>query len=189
MFRHLLLICSALLLTACATTGEKITDYTDRSLVYGWLHLDDVDANHVSNVTIRQARPATEYRYRNASIKKLKGGYLYYSWALPVGAHKTHTVSGYSCVLFLCGDTQYRYSFLDTDDEVSSVLIKKPGVYALGAYQLKDVDNGFFEASTFDIVAAPNAPGKREMLELILQDKSVDPVISDRVKRELARLK
>lgn len=187
MLRRFLLICSVLLLTACAST-ERITDFTDRSVAYGWLDIKDVDANRIHAVDIYQFRPHTERPYYSSSIKKFKDGFLYYSWSLPVGAHKTIAAHGQACLGIFCSNTQYKYSFGKQGDEVGAVVIKTPGVYSLGAYKLKNIKTGFFEAGKFDVVAATNAPSKREMLEEILKDEDMDPVTTDRIKRELARL-
>lgn len=187
MLRRLLLICSVLLLTACAS-GERITDFTDRSLVYGWLDIKEVDANRIHAVDIYQFRPQTDKPYYNAAVRKLKDGFLYYNWGLPVGAHKTIAAHGQACLGIFCSNTQYKYSFGKQGDEVAAVVIKSPGVYSLGAYKLKTMKTGFFEAGKFDVIAATQAPSKREMLEEILKDEDMDPVIADRIKRELARL-
>ena len=193
--RFMLLIAVTLLLTGCA--GTKVTDFTDRSLVYGWLDIKEVNPNRLNDVSIRQFKPKIEEPYYHAGIMKLKDGFLYYSWILPNGAHKTVSVQGRYCLAgrFFCSDTIYTYSFGKQDDEVGAVIIKNPGVYHLGSYKLKDVKVGFFEGfykpATFEVLPATNAPSKREMLEEILKDggSSVPPLIADRIKAELAKIR
>ena len=48
MRRRMLLLVSAALLAACGTT-TRITDFTDRSVGYGWLNIKDVEANRLTD--------------------------------------------------------------------------------------------------------------------------------------------
>ena len=81
------------LLAGCATTTQ-VTDFTDRSVGYGWLNIKDVEANRLHDVSIYQFRPHTTEPYYPAALKEFKGGYLYWTMALPNGAHKTISASG-----------------------------------------------------------------------------------------------
>ena len=187
MMKRLMVLCSVLLLSACAT-GTRITDFNDRSLGYGWLDIKDVDANRLHAVDIYQFRPQTSEPYYPATIKAFKNGFLYYSIVLPNGSHKTISAAGQQCLGIICGNTFYKYSFGKQGDDVGAVIIKSPGVYSLGSYKLKEVKTGFFEQDKFDAVPASNAPSKREMLEEILKDVSDVPVVAERIKRELGKL-
>lgn len=176
----------AVLLGACAT-GTEITDFSDRSVGYGWLNIKEVDANTLHSVVIQQYRPQTAEPYYPSAVKEFKNGFLYYTIALPAGAHKTQSASGQRCLGFLCGNTIYRYSFGKQGSDVGSVVIKTPGVYHLGSYKLLDVKTGFFEPGKFDVVPATDAPSRREMLEEILREVQDTPVMADRIRRELAQ--
>jgi hypothetical protein len=188
MMKRLMVICSVLLLSACAT-GTRITEFNDRSVGYGWLDIKDVDANRLHAVNIYQFRPQTSEPYFPTTLRAFKNGYLYYSYVLPNGSHKTISAVGQQCLGIICGNTIYEYSFGKQGDDVGAVIIKSPGVYSLGSYKLKEVKTGFFEQGKFDAVSADNAPSKREMLEEILKDMADVPVIAERIKRELANLK
>ena len=188
MLRRLALVLSVVLLAGCAS-GTRITDFSDRSVGYGWLNIKDVDANRLHDVTVYQFRPHTTEPYYPTAVKEFKGGYLYWTMALPNGAHKTLSASGQRCLGFLCSNTSYKYSFGKQGDDVGAVTIKQPGVYHLGSYNLKDVKTGFFEAGKFEAVPATNAPSRREMLEEILKDAQDEPVIAERIKRELALMR
>lgn len=183
----LALTLAAAVLAGCAT-GTTITDFSDRSVGYGWLNIKDVDANRLHAVSIYQFRPQTAEPYYPAAVKEFKGGYLYYTMALPVGSHKTESAMGQQCLGFLCSNTTYKYSFGKQGDEVGAVVIKSPGVYHLGSYNLKDVKTGFFEAGKFAVVPATNAPSRRELLEEILKEAD-EPVIAERIRRELAQMR
>lgn len=188
MLKRLVPVLSAVLLSACAS-GTRITDFNDRSVGYGWLNIKDVEANRLHDVSIYQFRPQTAEPYYPTAVKEFKGGYLYWTMALPAGSHKTVSASGQRCLGFLCSNTSYKYSFGKQGDDVGAVVIKSPGVYHLGSYNLKDVPTGFFEGGKFQVQAASNAPSKREMLEEILKDAEDVPVIAERIRRELAALR
>jgi hypothetical protein len=185
MLKRLTLLCSVLLLSACAT---QIKDFNDRSVGYGWLDIRDVEANRFHSVDIYQTRPQTSKRYYPAKVMAFKDGFLYYSMALPNGSHKTVSASGQVCRGFLCSNTLYKYSFGKEGDEVGAVVIKSPGVYLLGSYKLKTVKASIFGRETLEVDPAKGAPSKREMLEEILKDAQDVPVIAERIKRELAKL-
>ncbi len=185
MQRLLMLLLAAAMLAGCGTT-TRITDFTDRSVGYGWLNIKDVEANRLHDVSIYQFRPHTAEPYYPAAVKEFKGGYLYWTMVLPQGAHKTISASGQRCLGFLCSNTSYQYSFGKQGDEVGAVTIRSPGVYYLGSYDLKDVKTGMFEAAKFEAVPATQAPSRREMLEEILKAAQDTPVIAERIRRELA---
>ncbi|TFZ05409.1 hypothetical protein EZ313_01680 [Ramlibacter henchirensis] len=188
MRRRLLLLLAAGVLAGCGTTTQ-VKDFTDRSVGYGWLNIKDVEANRLHDVSIYQFRPHTPEPYYPAALKEFKGGYLYWTMALPQGAHKTISASGQRCLGILCSNTTYRYSFGKQGDDVGAVTIRAPGVYHLGSYDLKDVKTGFFEAGKFEAVPAVKAPSRRELLEEILKDAQDEPVIAERIRRELATLR
>jgi hypothetical protein len=181
------LLC-AVLLASCASS-TRVTDFHDRSLGYGWLNIKEVDANRLYAVDIYQYRPQTAEPYYPAAVKPFKNGFLYYTMALPNGAHKTQSARGQSCLGILCGNTDYRYSFGRQGDEVGAIVIKSPGVYHMGSYQLKSVKTGLFEQGKFEVLPATDAPSRREMLEEILKDAHDVPVMAERIKRELAQLR
>jgi hypothetical protein len=188
MLQRVALLLSVVLLAGCAS-GTRITDFTDRSLGYGWLNIKDVDANTLHSVDIYQFRPQTTEPYYPTAIKEFRSGFLYYTMALPNGAHKTIAASGQRCLGFICGNTTYKYSFGKQGDEVGAVVIKAPGVYHLGSYRLKDVKTGFFEPGKFEVLPASDAPSRRELLEEILKDAQDVPVMAERIRRELAQMR
>lgn len=187
MLKRLTLLCAMLLLASCASV-EQIKDLQDRSLGYGWLDIKEVDGNRLHAVNIFQFRPQTDRPHYPARVLPFKDGFLYFSMVLPNGSLKPVSAAGQTCIGILCGNTIYQYSF-GKQDEVGAVVIKSPGVYWMGAYALKKVKTGFFEQGKFDIEPAKNAPSKREILQEILKDVTDEPVVIERIKRELATMK
>lgn len=181
------LLAAVLLMTGCvAGGGKRITNFTDRSVGYGWLDITEVDANKLNSVEIYQYVPKTDKPYWNVKVKEFMGGWLYYSFAFANGSYGTHSAGGQKC-FGLCGNTVYTYNFGRQSDGLAKARMKKPGVYYFGAYRLEEVKTGFFEQGKFDIIEAHNAPTKKQMLEEILKDAEDKPVVAQRIRAEMKR--
>jgi hypothetical protein len=180
----------ALVLLAACSNIETVKDFEHRSVAYGWVDIKDVEINHLSAIYIQQYRPKTESPYFTTGFRKLKDGYVFWTIALPNGSHKLDTIKGQSCLGIFCSNTFYSYNFGKQGDDVGAVVIQRPGVYHLGSFKMKNEKTGFFEEGKFQVLPAGNAPTKREMLELILNDKETqeEPIVMERIKRELTRL-
>ena len=184
--KFLLPLLAAALLAGCAS-GTRITDFSDRSVGYGWLNIKEVDANRLHAVHIYQFRPQIAEPYYPTAVKEFRNGFLFYTMALPNGSHKTESAAGQRCLGILCSNTTYKYSFGKQGDDVGAVVIRAPGVYHMGSYKLREVKTGML--GRFEVVPAPDAPSRREMLEEILKDAQDVPVIAERIRRELATLR
>lgn len=178
-------LCALVLITSgCVSRGEVITDFSDRSAVYGWLDIKDVDANQLHNVVVYQYLPKTDLPYYNVKVVEFHNGYLYYSFAFPNGSFGLKSATGQQCYV-LCGKTVYNYDFGQQGDDVAKVRIAKPGVYNLGAYKLIEVDTGLFEQSKFEVRKADNAPTTYQMLEAMLPDAADKPEIEALLRAEM----
>lgn len=188
-FKRIAALLALVLLAACSNI-ETVKDFEKRSVAYGWVDIKDVEINHVSGIYIQQYRPKTDSPYYTTGYRKLKDGYVFWTIALPVGSHKLDTIKGQSCLGIFCSNTFYSYNFGKQGDDVGAVVIQQPGVYHLGSFKMKNQKTGFFEEGKFQVLPAANAPSRREMLELILKEKETqeEPIVVERIKRELARL-
>ena len=186
-FKRIALVLAAVLLAACAGTTQ-VTDFSDRSVGYGWVDIHDASPNRISSIFVQQYRPKTSEPYYPMAFEEYKGGILFWSAALAVGSHKLDVLRGEKCIGILCGNTTYAYNFGQQGDEVGAVVVRSPGVYHLGSYKLRDLKTGWFEGGKFEVLPAKNAPSKREMLEEILKHTADNQVMADRIRRELARL-
>lgn len=175
----------AIFVSGCGTPGEKITDFSSRSLGYGWLNIDDVDANRLHSIIVYQYAPKNAKPYFHTAIQKFKGGYLFHSFGLQNGAFGAYSATGQYC-LGLCSNTVYKYTFGKQGADVARVRISQPGVYAFGSYNLKEIDTGFFGAGKFEAVPAENAPTDKEMLREILKKASGIPVMEQRIRAALS---
>jgi len=184
MYRFLTVL-TVLILSGCVGGGgERVTDFTNRSTVYGWVNLDEVDGNHLYNVIVKQYRPKTKSPYYFLGIEEFKGGYLFWTHATTNGAFKLDTARAQSCLGFLCSNTYYEYSFGSQGSDVGAVNIKKPGVYYLGSYELAAMETGWFEQGKFNVVESKKGPSKKEMLTAILED-APDQIVADRIRKAM----
>lgn len=188
LLRLLPIFALGLALSGCSLFHERIDNYDDRSTVYGWIDIKDIPPNHLSSITLYQHRPATDKPYYYMGWRKLKGGYVFWSHIQPNGAFKLDTITGQSCLFFLCGNTIYSYS-LGKQGDYGTAVINKPGVYYMGSYKLSEIKMGWLEPDKFSIDDATDGPTRQEMLELILQKDvpAAFPVVGQRIRRELGK--
>lgn len=188
-FRIAVLLCAVAAFAAgCAAGPTRVTDFTDRSVVFGWIDIGDVDANRLHQVQLYQLAPLTDAPYWNPKFVKFEGGYLYYAFSFPNGTFKLYEVSGQRCITILCGNTSFSYSF-GRQGDTAAVRVESPGVYYIGAVKLEDVKTGFFEAGKFDVQYTNDGPTERQMLEAMLPDASeLDPLVAQRITTRLQQL-
>lgn len=178
-FKYLFL---TLLLSGCVSTGgERVTDFTDRSVIYGWLDINEVDANRLHAVTIFQFLPRTDKPYFNVKVKEFEEGYLYYAFSFQAGSYGLYSAKGQQC-FGLCGNTIYEYDFGKQGDEIAKVRVAEPGVYKLGSYELREVDTGFFEQGQFEVIPTKRGPSDHQMLDAMLTDTQDKPLIAARIR-------
>lgn len=183
------LIGIVLLLSGCASSGVEINDYTDRSVVYGWLDIDDVNGNTIYGSSIKQFSPPTKEPLLFLDTVELDGGYMFYYYGLPNGAFKFNSVSLQTCLGFVCGNSIAVYDFGGQGD-TASIKITEPGAYYLGSFKLANEDTGFFERKKFKVTEAKGGPSKKEMLQIVLENAPNDhPIVAERIKASLAKEK
>jgi hypothetical protein len=189
MFKKFFLLGFIVLASGCASTGEKITDYTDRSLVYAWLDIDGVDGNHMYAAGVKQYKPATDKPYWGMDIDKFEGGFLLYHYGLPKGSYKLDYVKMQSCLGFVCGNTLYTYDF-GAQGDVGTAKINKPGTYYHGSYKMDEEDTGFFEQSKFSVKRTKGGPSQKQMLEHIQKKApSGHPELDERIAQSVRMAK
>ena len=184
----ILLSLATLMVAGCASGPPRVTDFTDRSVVFGWIDIGDVDANRLHAVQLYQLAPQTDAPYWNPKFVKFDGGYLYYAFSFPNGTFKLYELSGQRCITILCGNTNFSYSF-GRQGDTAAVRVESPGVYYVGAIALAEVKTGFFEADKFDVQYTDQGPTERQMLEAMLPDAiDLDPLVAERISARLQQL-
>lgn len=174
-FKRIPLILAGILvmaLTAC--TPAYITDFTDRSVVYGWVSLKGAAGNKITGGSLRNySQPANESIYP-MGYAKLDDGYVVYHSGVAKGPVKINTISAMSC-LVLCGNTVNVYEFGVQGKGVGSAKIGNRGVYYLGSHQLDTGGFKLFGPRNFE-VRPVRGPSRRLMLEKILEEAPEEQV-------------
>jgi hypothetical protein len=180
MLRRLFILVSLALLSGCASFNT-IENYEQRSIVYGWVSLEDVDGNHVSSIMMKQYKPRTDKPYYHMGFEELHGGYLFYHYGLTNGAYKADSIQAQSCIAVICGNTIYQYAFGSQGSD-AAIVIKQVGVYSLGGFELLEEDTGFFEQGKFRVQATNIKPSKAEILDVLMRNSpDGHPIVTQRL--------
>ncbi len=169
-------------LSGCVTNNE-ITDFTNLSVVYGWVDLENAKGNEVVGGSIKGFNlPPDQNRYP-IGYSKLGTGYVIFHVGVQNGPMKVNTIETMNCI-GLCGNVINVFDFGAQGGDILAANIKSQGVYFLGNFALVS-PKGLFAPREFDVVPT-KGPSKRQMLELILEvaAEQQKPLI----RAELARL-
>lgn len=184
------LIVAAFILTSClGVEYEKVTDYSTRSTVYGWVDVGDIRGNRMISIIMRQNRPETKYRYPHMAFRKFAGGYVFAHNALPNGSFQLHTMQLQSCLGILCNNTINEYNFGSQASGFGAVSVNKPSVYFLGNFELNKGKFKLFSPGTFDFKRASRGPSRKQLLGFIIKEMpSAQPVVNQRLRAAYNRL-
>jgi hypothetical protein len=166
-----------------ACTGPQITDFSDRSLVYVWVNVDEARGNRVVGGSFRNLSPGDGGGSYPVGVEKLGDGFLIYHEGIADGPTKLNSVSVMSCI-GICSNTINVYDFGSQGGDVAAANIRTRGVYDLGRYAIVSQRTGLFSPGVFD-VKATSGPSKRQILEFLLP--RVDPQQQRMVQAELNR--
>lgn len=184
MARYLLIVFT-FLLAGCFGGGEKITDFSDRSTVYGWVDVSSVSGNHLYAVTMRKYSPRSDKPYYGMGIKKFQGGYLFWQHGFDRGAYEFDKMSLQSCLAIICSNTINEYQFGPFSDGPGKTVIRAPGVQFVGNFKLtRERRPGFFgRAGEFSVDRVRGGPSRAAMLKEILETgPDGHPVIDQRIR-------
>jgi hypothetical protein len=154
-------------LTAC-TVGQQITDFSDRSVGYVYINLDEASGNKVVGGAFRNLGGDPNNSFFPIGARKFGDGFLLYHIGLPNGPTKLAKVDTMFCI-GLCGNTINSFDFGAQGGDVAAVNIRSRGVYDFGSYQIVSQSGGLFRPGTFD-VRSTRGPSRRQVLEFLLQD-------------------
>lgn len=158
-------------LSSCALVfkengGKKIASFEGRSIVYGWIDMKEAGSN-IDTAVLERLQPIAAEKLYTLGVARYKSGYILYHIGLPEGVYKLSVFSGHDCLFaFVLCDNGTVYD-LPKQGSTGGVVIKKPGVYYMGALQYKDIKTGFWKAAKFDLEEAKDAPSQRELLQVI----------------------
>ncbi len=171
LLRSFFLFLGLTILSACST-GQEITDFSDRSVGYVWVNLDDARGNKVVGGSFRNLQRPANQSFFSAGARKLGDGYLLYHIGLPMGPTKLSTVDSMFCV-GLCGNTINVYDFGAQGGDVAAMNIRSRGVHDFGSYAIISQSNGLFRPGSFE-VRRTRGPSRRQVLEFLLEDAGDD---------------
>ena len=167
LFRSLFLLLGFSVLSACSV-GQQITDFSDRSVGYVWVNLDDARGNKVVGGAFRNLQLPPNQSFFGAGARKFGDGFLLYHIGLPNGPTKLAKVESMFCV-GLCGNTINVYDFGSQGGDVAAVNIRSRGVIDFGSYAITSQSNGLFRPGSFDVTPT-RGPSRRQVLEFLLED-------------------
>lgn len=159
-------------LSSCALVfkdngGKEISSFEGRSIVYGWIDMNEAGSNIDTALLERLQPAAAPEKLFTLGVARYKSGYILYHIGVPEGVYKLSSFSGHDCLFaFVLCDNGTVYD-LPKQGSSGGVVVKKPGVYYMGALKYKDVRTGFWKAAKFSLEETKEAPTQREMLQVI----------------------
>ncbi|WP_375254456.1 hypothetical protein [Yoonia sp.] len=164
LLRSTLLLFGLTLLAACAT--PQITDFSDRSVVYVWVDVEQARGNKVVGGSFRNFAPGDGGGVYPVGVEKLGDGFLVYHEGIAPGPTKLGTVDAMFCI-GLCGNTINVYDFGNQGGDIAATTVRSRGVYDLGSYAIVSQRTGLFSPRVFD-VQRTSGPSKRQILQTLL---------------------
>lgn len=159
-----LLVPAILLSSGCSLfSNTKPVDKDDHTLSVVFGHFDMKDApswGGIDWVSVKQYKP--EVNHYSAGVED---GLF---WHIGVSQGAAIQVEQFGRNTRWYSNATYTYNFGGKGKNDTARVIKKPGVYFLGAYKYKNIDSGsFFKPDSFDMIPA-NAPTEKELLTKLL---------------------
>lgn len=159
MFRRLFAPLAALFLLGACATGTPV-DPADmsRSLVYGYIDIEEAPAPLDWIYIMRYDGSESGYN------PHINDGMFYHLGVVP-GPYQIDSFGGFSFLR----NAHYTFNFGGSGRNGSATRIDGPGAYFLGSHRYVDVDTGWFEEAKFEIEPARNGPSEREILTWVLR--------------------
>ncbi len=173
---------------ASCSTGTKIENIEDFSIVYGWVGYSKAPVNNISYATFRHYNLPEGQNIYSAGIQKMGDGILVFHVGMKPGPVKISTVEGQFCIgIISCGRINV-FDFGSQGGEVGSAIVPSKGISYLGAWDIvKDFELIDIKRQ-FDIQPASQAPSRSQMLRHILTTVQDNPEVASRLQKELNAL-
>jgi hypothetical protein len=159
MRRILTIMCLLLAVAVLAGCGTHLRNPADdtRSLAYGFVDMEDAPTK-LAWATIKQMKPVKDKPYWGAGAD---GSGLFWNEHLEPGSYMLTSFGGHSVLR----NASYTYEMPEYGSNGTAKVIKKPGMYYMGAY--KYTKEGSFFNPKFSIEPV-ESPTEREVLEMLL---------------------
>lgn len=176
--------------TGCASlhNGTDVSPKDkSRSLVFGYFNMDDAPSwGGIDWVTFRQFKP--EKKYYQVPVNDG----IFFHIGMPKSSLQ---VDSFGRSTRFYSNTVYSYSFPSAGRNQTGKIIKKPGVYFLGAYKYKVIDSGsLFKADKFQMIKSKK-PSEKTILKKVLKIMLLDKELAKykyqikRIRKRLKRLR
>lgn len=182
---RLLVIALSLALMGCAG-GQKITDYSNRSVVYSWIDIDDIPGNKLVMFEMRNLNAPIREKYYGMGYEKVGSGYLVWHNGFTQGRYEFHRLQSMACAGPLCTNTINEYGFGPDGSSAVKAAVKGGTVHFAGCYAFKRTKRGFFRPGEFDTRKAACGASRRQMLSIILKSAPPEhPIVAARIRRAM----
>lgn len=174
---------------ASCSTGTKIENIEDFSIVYGWVGFSKAPVNNLSYATFRNYNLPEGQNVYSAGIQKMGDGILVFHVGMKPGPVKISTVEGQFCLgIISCGRINV-FDFGTQGGEVGSAIVPSKSISYLGTWEIvKDFELIDIKRQ-FHVQPASQAPTRSQMLRHILTKVQDNPEVTARVQKELNVLK
>lgn len=168
--RLIQLVLTVVLLASCVTVEEP-DDYSDRALVFAWIHVGENEADRLISASIRKFEPSSGESF-NLYQAKFGDGYILWNFGIPAQAH--YEFEGFQVlpcpiVVLMCYDEILTYYFSVVGEADGQTAVPRPGVYNMGSFALDPSERpGIFELSSEFKMQRVAGPSKASMLEFLL---------------------
>lgn len=159
----------------------------DVSIVFGYIDAEETPSyGGIDWVTIKQYKPKAKYYFT-----PWEDG-LFYHVGLPKGSYQ---VDNFGRHTRWYSNAQYTYDFGGKGRNKTARIIKKPGLYFLGAYKYKHIDSeSWLEADSFTMEKI-RSPSEKELLIRLLKIMQEDSDLNiytrqiNLIKRRIKKIK
>lgn len=184
---RLFVIAISLVLMGCAG-GQKITDYSKLSVVYGWIDIRDIPGNTLNSFTMRNLSAPRNERYAVMGWEKMGNGYLVWHNGYPPGRYELDTMQTLTCAgsFVLCAGNINEYGFGQDGTSPVRTIVNGPGVKFIGCYKFSRTKRGFFRPGEFDTRKTNCGASKQQMLSMMLKSAPPEhPIVAERIRRAM----
>ena len=180
-----LVIALSLVLMGCGG-GEKITDFSKRSVVYSWIDVSDIPGNKLVMYEMRNLSAAQSEKYYGMGYEKVGSGYLVWHNGFAPGRYELHRLQTMACAGPLCTNTINEYGFGPEGTSSIRTIVNGGDVQFAGCHAFKRTKRGFFRPGEFDTRKTACGASKRQMLSIMMKSVPAEhPIVAQRIRRAM----
>lgn len=179
---RILVVLVLVLLTACSDSGERITDFSTRATVYGWLEVDETRGDTLKSMVMRQYRPRSETPFFTMGLRKFEGGYLFWHHGLPSGRFEIDALRLQTCLSVICANGTEEFGFGQFGRGPGKVTVSRPSVRFVGNFRIVLQRSGPLQLSDVSVRPTRTGPSRAELLDaLVTTAPRGHPIVAQRI--------